>query len=145
MNNEQLKNYLEKRLANCNKEREKNIAKNHGLGGNYLVTEQGKVNDAFLRGKIQIISDTLARLETPTEQEQKVSQAEATKMGQYEKTRAMIYQLEKEIADLKKQAEEIADSIAIREQQKAECIAYLKELDAMDNTDPEHRGDDAYY
>ena len=81
MTNEELKNYLNKKLTNCEKERKRNMSINHGLGGDYLVTEKGKINDAFLRGKMEIIKAVIERLETPSEQEQATKKERAELMA----------------------------------------------------------------
>lgn len=60
---EQLKNYLQKRKANCEKAKVKNFEQNKGISGTCINTTDGKVNDAFLRGKIKIIDDVLEILD----------------------------------------------------------------------------------
>lgn len=62
MTKEELINYLEKRQRKIIILQEENKRKSRGLGGDYLVTEKGKINDAFFRGKLEIISAVLERL-----------------------------------------------------------------------------------
>lgn len=62
-------------------------------------------------------------------------------MGEYARTRQKIAELKEEQKAIIQEMQNLAERLQEIKIEIGECEGYLLELDGMDNTDPEHKGE----